>query len=82
MPVTVLCYMNFTCCVNLYLHNKVMAVSFFLQVKALHTKYDPMSSLIFRLLYIILLGPGVFANIDTDMKLKGFKICIKIQIQI
>lgn len=45
-------------------------MSFVLHVKAtsLHIKYDSLSSLTFKLLYIILCGPRVVVNIDVDNK--------------
>lgn len=45
-------------------------MSFVLHVKAtsLHIKYDSLSSLTFKLLYIILYGPKVVVNIDVDNK--------------
>lgn len=45
-------------------------MSFVLHVKAtsLHIKYDSLSSLTFKLLYIILCGPKVVVNIDVDNK--------------
>lgn len=60
---------------NFHLRNKITVMSFVLHMKAmsLHIKYDSMSSLTFKLLCIILLGPGMAVNIDMDNKTEGLQ---------